>query len=196
MKIVTDFDSLDLEKVYSYADYLKWRFEERVELIKGKIFKMSPAPAKKHQEVSGNLFGLFWTHLRNSKCKVYSAPFDVKLPAKSKKDEEIFTVIQPDICIVCDPEKLEERGCTGAPDLIVEILSPTSSKRDLKDKFVLYEESGVAEYWVIYPAEETLEVFRLNNAGKYHLENICVKDDIVKTRSLKLQIDLKEVFHF
>lgn len=196
MKVVKSFESLDLNSVYTYADYLKWQFEERVELIKGKIFKMSPAPSRKHQEISFNLSGMFFNGLKGKKCKAYSAPFDVKLPGKSKEDKEITTVVQPDLCIVCDVSKLEERGCTGAPDLIVEILSPSTSKKDLRDKFSLYEEAGVKEYWVVYPEEETLEVFRLNKDNSYVFEKVYVKGDKMKVYDLNLKIEISEVFRF
>ena len=120
----------------------------------------------------------------------------MKLPVISERDEDIFTVIQPDICVICDLNKLERRGCTGAPDLIVEILSPHTSKKDLRDKFSLYEESKVPEYWVIYPEEEILEVFKLDQNEQYQYVKAYVKDDEVKIEILNLTIDLTEVFQF
>lgn len=108
----------DLTGTYSYANYLNWQWDEMVELIQGKIYKMSPAPSSKHQKVSGNLFGLLWNHFRGKRCQVFIAPFDVRIPSQRNKkdDKEIINVVQPDICVVCDPSKIDERGCIGAPD--------------------------------------------------------------------------------
>jgi Uma2 family endonuclease len=157
----------DASLEYSYADYLKWKFEERVELIKGKLLKMS-APNRKHQEVASELITIFRTYLKNKKCKAYVAPFDVRLPKKGETDpKKIFNVVQPDICVVCDESKLDDKGCMGAPDLVVEILSPGNSMKEIRIKYDLYEESGVKEYWIVYPVEENIAVLRLNNDGKF-----------------------------
>jgi Uma2 family endonuclease len=115
---------LDIDKAYNYADYLKWNFKERVEIIKGTLFKMSPAPSRMHQKLSVHITGQLWTYLRGQKCSLYTAPFDVRLPRKSANDEDIITVLQPDICVVCDEAKLDDKGCLGAPDIVIEILSP------------------------------------------------------------------------
>src|ERR1700733_7887807 len=125
---------------YTYADYLKWKFEERLELFRGRIYKLG-APNTKHEEVSINLASQLFIFLKGKKCKVFSAPFDVRLPVKNKKkDDEINTVVQPDISVICDENKLDEKGCCGAPDLIVEILSPGNSKKEVRLKYELYEE--------------------------------------------------------
>jgi Uma2 family endonuclease len=113
---------------YSYADYLKWKFEERVELIRGRIMKTT-APNRKHQEVAAELITLLKNHLRNKPCKAYVAPFDVRISKKGEtENKKIFTVVQPDVCVICDESKLDDKGCIGAPDLVVEILSPGDSK--------------------------------------------------------------------
>ncbi|MEX0882546.1 MAG: Uma2 family endonuclease, partial [Cyclobacteriaceae bacterium] len=138
---------------YSYADYLTWELEEMVELIKGKVFKAAAAPRRMHQKISVMISTKLYNYLENDSCEVYNAPFDVRLPYTSKKNEDIFTVVQPDICVICDKAKLDEMGCIGAPDLIVEILSPGNNKKELKNKYEVYEESGVKEYWVIQPGE-------------------------------------------
>ena len=179
---------------YTYADYLKWRFEEQVELIKGKIFKMSPAPKRIHQEVSGDVFNLLKNFLRGQKCKVYIAPFDVRLPVKSKKNEDIITVVQPDICVICDPSKLDEAGCIGAPDIIVEVLSKGNTKKELQNKYEVYEESGVKEYWIIYPEQQSLLVYTLVD-GKYQPSRLLTKGDKLTTPILQgFVLDLDEVF--
>lgn len=180
---------------YSYADYLKWTFDERVELIKGKIFDMSPAPTRKHQEIGFIISNEIYNYLKGKPCKAYYAPFDVRLPnKKGDPDDKIYTVVQPDIMVICNQDKLDEKGCVGAPDLIVEILSPSTAKKDLTIKRELYEENGVKEYWVIYPKEEIVEVFTLAE-GKYNLPQTYVNLDKIQVHTLPgLEIDLKEVF--
>lgn len=165
---VTNFSDLDLSKEYSFADYLTWKFQERIELIKGKIFEMSPAPSRFHQRVSGNVYYIFRDYLKNKTCGLYAAPFDVRLInfKKSTADNQVTTVVQPDICIICDREKLDDKGCIGAPDLIVEILSPGNTEREMGIKFDLYEENLVKEYWIIEPTDKTIFIYTLQN-GKY-----------------------------
>ncbi len=114
---------------YSYADYLTWEIDEMVELIKGKVFKAAAAPRRKHQEICGKVFSQLHVLLEGQRCKVYAAPFDVRLPVQSKKNEDIFTVVQPDISVICDAAKLDDAGCIGAPDLVVEILSPGNNRK-------------------------------------------------------------------
>ncbi|MDF1549887.1 MAG: Uma2 family endonuclease, partial [Bacteroidales bacterium] len=135
--MIKDISILDANKSYTYAQYLTWQFQERVELIKGKIFKMTPAPSRRHQKVSVKLAYHIESFLQNKKCEMYVAPFDVRFPG-GEADNLTYTVVQPDICVICDKEKLDDRGCTGAPDLIIEILSAGTSKKDVKDKFLLY----------------------------------------------------------
>ena len=142
---------------YTYVDYLTWNFEEIVELIKGKVFKKAAAPNRRHQAVSGNLFVHFHAFLKGHICQVYSAPFDVRL-SKDPDFKIIDSVVQPDISVICDPSKLDEKGCLGAPDLIVEILSPSNSQVELQNKYDLYQEFGVKEYWIIHPVENTLQI--------------------------------------
>lgn len=164
MMPITSIDQLSPDGVYTYADYLTWKFEERVELIKGKLFKMSPAPSRHHQEISTNMLGKIIPFFRNHHYHVFHAPFDVRLldSKKSKKaDKEIYSVVQPDICIICDPNKLDDKGCIGAPDWIIEILSPGNSKKELNEKYRLYEENGVQEYWIVHPNDQTIAVFEL-----------------------------------
>lgn len=132
MEKITDINQLDLNKVYSYADYLLWKFEERIELIKGRIFRLSPAPSRKYQDISGNIYRKFFTLFNRQPCKLYYAPFDVRFPKETTENETIYTVVQPDLCIICDENKLDDRGCIGAPDLIVEILSLEILKKNSK----------------------------------------------------------------
>lgn len=193
MEKITDINQLDLNKIYSYADYLLWKFEERIELIKGRIFKMSPAPSRKHQDISMNLIGEMIPIFRGQKCKMYTAPFDVRFPKESTDNKTIYTVVQPDICIICDENKLDDKGCIGAPDLIVEILSPGNSKKELKNKFELYEEYGVKEYWIVNPLDEVVYVHTLEN-GKYK-GAFPITDDYIHSEVFpEVKIHTDEVF--
>jgi len=160
--VITNIDQLDLVNgIYTYADYLMWKIKDRVEILKGKIFKMSPAPAISHQSISFNLSGLFFMYFRNKPCKVFASPFDVVFKNKDGKED---TVVQPDLCVVCDPEKLADgKRCQGAPDLIIEILSPGNSKKELKNKYELYQEAGVREYWLVHPQDEYMIINVLEN---------------------------------
>lgn len=179
---------------YTYADYLQWKIEERIELFKGRILKLS-APNRIHQKVSGELYLVIGSFLKGKKCQVYNAPFDVSLPVHNrKKDNEVTTVVQPDICVICNETKLDDRGCCGAPDLVVEILSPGNSQKEVRLKFEIYEEAGVKEYWLIYPVEQTLIAYSLyENAfggGKMYAPG-----DIFYSTSVQgLSIDINEIF--
>lgn len=171
MSAVTDLSQLDPNATYSYADYLKWQFRERVELLRGKIFRMSPAPSLQHQRILGRLYSKAEAVLQASPCQLFFAPVDVRLYNRKKSvmaNQDIFTVVQPDLCIVCDPAKLDDdQSCNGAPDLVVEILSPGNTKREMKDKLELYEEAGVSEYWLVHPADEYVQIYVLNEAKGY-----------------------------
>lgn len=191
--MLTNISQLDLTKKYTYADYLTWQFDEMVELIKGYVHRMAPAPLSNHQEVSGEIFVEIHNILKPKKCKIYHAPFDVRLQ-RNIDNEQVTTVVQPDICVVCDTSKIDERGCNGAPDLIVEILSPSTSRKDVKDKFEVYEESGVKEYWIVEPVDKLIDVFALSD-NKYQFIKKYVEDDIIQSVTLpEIVIDLKNVF--
>ena len=161
--MITDINQLDFNKQYTYADYLTWQFEERVELIRGWISRMSPAPLKTHQQVSMELSIQIGVYLRSKNCKIFAAPFDVRLINKRKKadDRAILSVVQPDISVICDLEKLDDRGCLGSPDWIIEILSPGNTRKEMKEKYALYEENGVREYWIVSPEHRFVQVYQL-----------------------------------
>ena len=188
----------DISGTYTYSDYLTWQWDEMTELIKGKIFKMSPAPSSTHQKISGRLFLGIGNFLEGKKCQVFAAPFDVRLPVskKQKADKEITTVVQPDLCVVCDPSKIDERGCLGAPDWVIEILSMYTSSKDLNDKFEVYEEAGVKEYWVVHPQEQTLLIYTLDENGKYkgQLKPFVRTDKVSPVALPGLTIDLHRIF--
>ena len=186
---------LDINKVYTYADYYKWKFEERVELIKGKIFRMSPAPSPNHQRILSRINTEIGYYLKGRKCEVFPAPFDVRISRRSAQDMDIITVLQPDLCIVCDRSKIDDRGCLGAPDLVVEILSPGNSKKEVKNKYDVYEEAGVKEYWMVDPTHQTLQINLLEN-GKYRpLRALTVGDMGTTTLLPGFSLDLEELFN-
>jgi len=192
-----NFSDLDLNKSYTYADYLTWKFKERIELIKGRIFKMSPAPKRVHQEVSGYVHNQLYNFLEGQKCKVYATPFDVRLTKKNEKEGLITTVVQPDICVICDVNKLDDRGCNGAPDIVVEILSPGNNRKELHDKFEAYEENGIQEYWIIHPEEKTFMAYTLDENGKYKASNLKTMGDEITTPVLPgFVLNLEKAFDY
>lgn len=165
-----------------------------VELIKGKVFKRDAAtPSTSHQKVSLRLGSAFLIFLKGKPCQVFLAPFDVRLPVKSKKNKDIDTVVQPDLCVICDESKLDEAGCIGAPDLVVEILSPGNNRKELKVKYEIYEESGVKEYWVIHPSEQTLLIYTLVDE-KYQFSGLYATGDIVQSSCIAgFSLNLEEI---
>ncbi len=196
MQTIKNIDELDLDKTYTYADYLLWRFEDMVELIRGKIHKMSPAPRRKHQAISRDIGLRLYQYLYKKPCQVYFAPFDVRFPGPGNSpDTPIYTVVQPDICVVCDEKKLDDLGCIGAPDMIVEVASPSTVQLDFKDKYEIYETAGVREYWIVLPKEKSVHVFLLNNAGKFDLVDIYDQPSTVKVNIFDgLALDWDDIF--
>lgn len=186
---------IDFSKTYSYADYLQWTFDDRLELIKGKIFKMTPAPASAHQRLSWRISGELYNYLKDKSCQAYTAPFDVRLPRKGEsEDKKIFTVVQPDVCVICDNSKIDIRGCTGAPDIVVEILSPGNNQKELLNKYEVYEESGVTEYWIISPQDKTFLKYTLVEE-RYQPSRLMTIGDTVKTDILPgFELNLETVF--
>ena len=181
---------------YTYADYLTWPDDERWEILDGVAYSMSPAPTTNHQRVLRKLaFGIN-VHLEGKRCELFLAPFDVRLcQDKQQSDNYIETVVQPDILVVCDPSKIDRSGCIGAPDLVVEILSPSTASNDLKYKFELYQRFGVKEYWIIHPEEQTLLVYKLGGDGMYGAADRYAGDDKVAVPLLgDLVVDLGVVF--
>jgi Uma2 family endonuclease len=196
--MITDIRELNSSCRYTYADYLKWQFDELVELIRGQVFRMSPAPNTAHQTCASNIHGVIWNHLRTKSCKVFTAPFDVRLKLPSQTGEQIDTVVQPDLCVICDESKLDVRGCMGPPDWIIEILSESTAQKDLTDKFELYQEVGVREYWVVHPAEKTVLPYYLADSCLYALPrpNPFTENEKIPVYVFKgFIIDAKEIFH-
>ncbi len=170
-----------------------WQFQERVELIKGFILKMSPAPNRFHQTVSLNVSSTFFQKFKHQKCNIYVAPFDVRLSIKSKKKDS--TVVQPDLCIVCDKSKLDDQGCNGAPDLIVEIISPNNRKHDMDTKFKLYEEAGVLEYWIIESIDKVVLVYTLRDGIYIGLKPFTEGEIFESPLFPEMKIAMDDVFY-
>ncbi|SDG31300.1 Uma2 family endonuclease [Desulfosporosinus hippei] len=180
---------------YSFADYLTWSEDERWEIIDG-IAYMQSAPSPVHQEISGGLFAQFYSYLLDKSCKVYHAPFCVKLITDAvKTNEEIKNVVEPDITIVCDRSKIDDKGYNGVPDMIVEIISPSSIKMDRLIKFNKYEKVGVKEYWIVEPEGKLVNVFILQEDKRYGRPDVYTEDDKVKVSIFPdLFINLKPIF--
>ena len=195
--MITDINQLDFNKTYSYADYLTWQFQEKLELIKGKIFKMSPTPNTMHQRISGKLHGRLFNFFEFNACNLFAAPFDVRLidKKKSKLYQEIYTVVQPDLCVICDNEKIDERGAIGAPDLVIEILSPGNSNKEMKYKFDLYEEAGVLEYWIVNPADKTVFIYVLRENQFIGMHPLIEEDSIQSKLFPELDFKLVSIFN-
>ena len=180
---------------YTYGDYLKWPEDERWEIIEGVAYNMSPRPSTMHQRILRKIVFQFESYLKGKQCEVFFAPFDVRFPVQNQKDNETDTVVQPDIVIVCDKTKLDDRGCKGAPNLIIEIISPSTAGRDKKVKHKLYEAAGVGEYWIIDPDGKILEVYLLEPENGYGKPEVYTQEDTVKVGIFQdLSIDLQEVF--
>jgi len=192
---ITDIAQLDSSQTYSYADYLTWKFSEYVELIKGRVLRKMAGPALAHQQVSSNLQGEIHRYLKGKACRVFSAPFDVRLlRSTGNGDQQIQTVVQPDLCVVCDPAKLDKRGCLGAPDWIIEIVSPGTATHDTKTKFDLYAENGVGEYWIVFPGEQTIAVYVLQD-GEYQPKGDFYEPGLVPSHTLPdLQLEWADAF--
>jgi len=185
---------IDYDRIYTYADYLKLEIDEMVEIIRGKIFRMCPAPKIKHQDINGNLHSIIHTFLRGKKCRVYHPPTDIVLPIANKKRTKSTNVVQPDICVICDPKIIEETAVFGVPDFVIEIVAGKDIKRDTQYKYSIYEEAGVGEYWIVFGEMRFVEVFILEN-GKYQRLNAFSEDDVIPVKTLPgLSISIDDIF--
>ncbi len=188
--------ALKLDDLFTYGQYYQWDDGERWELIDGVPYNMTPAPVRRHQRILMRMSLIVGNFLEDKPCQVYFAPFDVRLPDFGEQaDDDVPTVVQPDLVVICDEKKLDDRGCRGAPDLVVEILSPSTSRKDIGIKFQLYERHGVREYWIIHPSEESLMIFTLGQDGKYGRPQGYGRGDKATSTVLEgLELDLEEVF--
>lgn len=183
------------KKIFTYGDYLTWPESERWELIEGIPQNMTPAPSRTHQIIVVDLLRQISSFLVAKECEVYVAPFDVRLPEGEESDGEIITVVQPDISVICDPEKLDRRGCRGAPDVIIEILSPATAAKDQIQKAALYEKHGVKEYWTVHPTDRLITVRLPDSEGRYGIPKLQEAKGLLAVKTLPgLEIDLDAVF--
>ena len=176
---------------YTFAEYMTWDDGERWEIIEGTPYLMSPVPTWVHQGISGEIFLQLAVFLKGKQCKVFHAPFDVRLfPEDDNSDD---TVVQPDLVVICDRSKYMRTGCAGPPDMVVEILSPGTARHDRFVKLHLYKKAGVREYWIVDPETKVLSTFILKD-GEY-VAGVYGADDAAPVHILEgLSIDLAEVF--
>lgn len=181
---------------YCYRDYLNWPETERWELIDGIPYNMTSAPSRLHQKVLVELARQFSNFLQGRPCEVYVAPFEVRLPEGDEPEDNIVTVLQPDLLVVCDSNKLDEKGCKGAPDFIIEIVSPSSASLDYIKKLDLYERNKVKEFWIVHPVDRIITVFILNEEEKYGKPIIHSGEEQITVGIFggSLKIDFKMVF--
>ena len=169
---------------YTFADCLTWDEHERVELIDGEVFLMAP-PSRVHQEIVTELIRQLANFLEGKRCRVYPAPFAVRLFERDgDKPDDVDTMVEPDITVVCDKNKLDDHGCKGAPDLVVEILSPSTRRYDRLVKLELYQRAGVREYWIINPEDQTVQVMLQDGNGSLRLHEDYGREDIAKVNAL------------
>ncbi len=182
------------EMRYTFADYLTWDEDDHIELIYGYPYMMS-SPSTEHQLVSGELFAQLHAYLADKKCRVIAAPYAVRLFEEvSDRPEDVNTVVEPDLVVICDPSKMDRRGCKGAPDLVIEILSPSSRRHDRIVKLDLYQRAGVREYWVVNPEDRTVQVMLLKDSYLLPVEDYG-REDMAKVNILEdCTIDLSKVF--
>lgn len=152
-------------ELHTYAEYCSWPEDVRYELIDGVAYAMGPAPVRRHQEIAGELFRIIAEALEGSPCRPYIAPFDVRLPRSNEADDAVDTVVQPDISVICDKNKLDERGCRGAPEWVIEVLSPPTAGHDQVIKRALYERVGVREFWLVHPVDRVVTIYVLENGA-------------------------------
>lgn len=185
---------LPKEERYTLSDALTWDEREHIELLEGTPIMMAP-PSRAHQEISGALFAQLHNYLEGKKCRVYAAPFAVRLFERpGDRPENVDTLVEPDLSVVCDPDKLDDIGCKGAPDLIIEVLSPSTQRHDRLTKYNLYERAGVKEYWIVSPDERTVQVSVLTD-GRYRVLEVYTEQDIAKVHVLDgCFIELSRVF--
>ncbi|MEY3404730.1 MAG: hypothetical protein RL161_160 [Bacteroidota bacterium] len=189
---ITSLSQLNPDKTYSHLEYLSWKFQDRVELILGKIFPMSPAANLRHQHCSMMISASFVNYFKGTSCRALHAPLDVYFIGKDGLSD---TVLQPDLIVVCDPSKLELKGCVGAPDLVVEILSPSTATRDVKDKYFIYETYGVKEYWIVQPEDKTVTIHTHTPEGKFQpLKMRSMGEKLESPLFPGLTVDLDETF--
>lgn len=193
-QILTNIKQLDLKSSYTYADYLLWQFKDCLELIKGKISKMSPAPNRKRQDISLFKTLILSKFLKNQPCESYIAPFDVRLInfKESTEDNKIIDVVKPGLRVICDSKNLDDKGCIGSPNLIIEILSPGNSNREMDIKLDLYQENCVLENWIVNPSEKNIYIYILENNRYIGLKPLIESSHLLSPTLPKLKFAVKK----
>jgi Uma2 family endonuclease len=182
----------DDNRPWTYKEYREWELKpgERYELVDGVAYAMS-GPNTEHQLISSILHGEFYNFLKGKICKVFHAPFDVRL--FYEEDESDDTVVQPDVVVVCDPKKLGKEGCRGAPDLVIEILSPFNTAMEMSRKLILYRDAGVPEYWVVVPEIKNVQIYHFEDEH-YGFEILQMGDALKPKKFPGLEIPLNDLF--
>lgn len=186
---------LKADEKFTYTDYQTWPDDERWELIEGEAWDMSPAPNTRHQGISMILSGEIYNYLKDKPCTIFAAPFDVRLQEEEDSSEnEIISVVQPDIAVICNKEKIDKKGCLGAPDIVIEILSPSTAFKDETNKLKLYEKHGIREYWIVNPEANYIIIYHLKgnrfNKPEYYRDNDIIESSVLKD----LRINLADIF--
>lgn len=180
---------------YTFADVLVWDEKERIEIINGEVVMMAP-PSSVHQEISGALFAQLYNYLDGKPCRVYAAPFAVRLfEQDGDTPDDVDTMVEPDLSVICDRSKIDKQGCKGAPDLVIEILSPSTRRHDRLVKLGLYQRAGVREYWIVNPEDRTVQVMLQDNTGTLRIHEDYGQEDAAKVNVLEgCFIELSKVF--
>lgn len=171
---------------YTVSDYMSWNDGKRWEIIGGQVWSMTPAPTTRHQRISRNLGTDLYSKLKDAPCEVFIAPVDVVLSE--------YDVVQPDVLIVCDKAKITEANIQGAPDVVLEILSPSTAGKDKREKLQLYERHGVQEYFLIYPEHRVVERFKLEENAKYGSPRIWVSGESVLLECVGVELAVDDIF--
>lgn len=181
--------------LYTYQDYLNWPSDQRWEIIDGIAYNMTPAPSSNHQRIIRELSATFNNFLKGKSCEIFPAPFDVRLPNQGEDEQLVNTVVQPDLSLICNKHLIDQHGCKGSPDLVIEVTSPSTMQMDLKIKFRRYELAGVKEYWIVHPEGKTIVVYTLGSDNKYGRPNVYTTNDHLPVNVLSdLTIDLNDIF--
>lgn len=186
-------NALQKDGRYTYADYVQWPADQRWEIVDGVAYMLT-SPNTKHQQICVQLVVEFGAYLRGRNCQVFTSPYDVVLPDKSESEISSSNVVQPDLLIVCDRNKLDDKKCIGSPDLVVEIISPSTAKRDMRYKYQLYEHHGVREYWIVHPDYPLIEQFASEEGAFKKIGSFSSEDEMTPHIFPDLTIKLSNIF--
>lgn len=180
---------------FTFADALQWDENDRAEIINGEVVMMAP-PSRVHQGISFEISRQIGNYLEGKRCKIYPAPFAVRLFEKDgDRPEDVDTMVEPDISVICDQSKLDDRGCKGAPDMVLEVLSPSTQRHDQLVKLALYQRAGVREYWIVDPMNKTVRVMMLDSSGVFRTHEVYDRESVARVNVLDgCFVDLGKVF--